>query len=217
MAVAFDASSSSGGGGGITLPHTCSGADRLLLVFVCDWTGGDASGLTVNPSYNGIAMTLYPTHAFSTARVEMWYLVAPASGLHNITYSNGGPEAVVGLSLNGVDQTNPLPSGVATVDGPNPPVTNALTIPSGDMWVEALCILCGSSPTPGAGFTPQATVAPCNPKALTATRAGTGASLSDAWVTALGDGRWADLALRVQQVAVAAPAARLLASAGAGT
>ena len=200
MAVAVDATSTAGGSGVISLPHVCSGTNRLLLMFVCDWTGSDSGSVTVAPRYAGIGLTQHTTHAFSTARCELWYLINPATGSNPLAYTLGVVAAVAALSVTGAHQTTPLPQVVSAINGPNPPASAALTVPSGDLWAECLSVLCsGSALSPGAGFVQQATIAPCNPKAILATQAGTGASLTDTWTGTYGDGRYADLALWVQQ------------------
>ena len=89
--VAFDSATSIGqhvaaGTTTVTLPHTTAGSNRVLVVGIsmniANNTGATVSGV----SYNGVALTLAGAHNDGglTRRVEMWYLVAPATGLNNV-------------------------------------------------------------------------------------------------------------------------------------
>ena len=157
--VAFDSATSVGqhvaaGTTTITLPHTttAAGADRVLVVGVsmniANNTGATVSGVT----YNGIALTLAGAHddAGLTRRVEMWYLVAPASGLNNVivTVNLPGGTGVLGVvvgaaTFTGADQTIPIRSFLAA-DAPATSATAgslaSLNLPSayGDMVVDTL-------------------------------------------------------------------------------
>jgi hypothetical protein len=210
MAVAFDAASTNGGAGSITQAHVCTGSGLILLVGIIDWTGADANALTVNPQYNGSAMTLLGTHAFNTARVEIWYLVNPTTGTHNITYSNSTPEAMVAGSFNGVDTSSPFGTVSGNTGNSSTPSSSAITIPTGDMMVDFLAILCGAGATVGSGFTQLGTVAPCNPKAQVAYQAGVGGSLTDNWTGYSQDNRWANLAVQLKAPAAGVTPHRLM-------
>jgi len=112
MAIAFD--STSGAQTGWTtsnsFSHTCSGSDRLLLVWVY-FDRGAGAYYTSALTYNGSALTQVGTFTVGTAGYgELWALVNPASGTNTLsaTYSNAGPTAKVAiraLSYNGVNQT----------------------------------------------------------------------------------------------------------------
>ncbi|HEY6770580.1 MAG TPA: hypothetical protein VI386_38035, partial [Candidatus Sulfotelmatobacter sp.] len=109
-----------------TLTHTTTAtANRLLLVGaslnITNSTTAKISALT----YNGTAMTLLGAHndAGNTRRVEIWYLLNPASGTNlPISISINVPAtATVGVTVGattftGVDQTVPL-SAFASGDG----------------------------------------------------------------------------------------------------
>jgi hypothetical protein len=204
MAVAFDSGSSTGSAGGVTLAHTCTGSNLILLLFIIDWTGSDNNILTANPQYNGVAMTLYTTHAFNTARIEMWYLVNPATGTHNITYSNSGPEVGIGASFSGVDTANPFGTVTGSTGNSSTPTSASLTIPANDMFVDGIGILCGTGATIGSGFTQIATAAPCNPKGQVGYKAG-GGTYQDVWTGYTQDSRWANLALQLKAPSTKVP------------
>ena len=127
--VAVDSSSSGSatlaGTGSPTLSFshttTATGTNRLLIVGVSvNITNAPTTALTA-VSYNGAALTFAGAHndAGKTRRVEMWYLLAPASGANAVVVTINVPAAVnVGVvagatTFTGVDQTVPLGSFVS--------------------------------------------------------------------------------------------------------
>lgn len=210
MAVAFDAASTNGGAGGITQAHVCTGSNLILLVGFMDWNGVDLDVLSVNPLYNGVAMTLLGTHAYNTARAEVWYLVNPATGSHNITYTTTGPSAMVAGSFTGVDTSNPFGTVTGNTGNSSTPTSATLSIPTGGMMVDFLGILCGAGATVGSGFTQLGSVSPCNPKGQVAYQAGAGGNLTDNWTGYTQDSRWADLAIQLKAPGVASTPSQLM-------
>ena len=102
-----------------TFTHTTSNAANRLLVVSVSMNIANAPGTQVTGiTYNGTALTLYGAHndAGDTRRVEMWYLLAPASGNNltvGVTVSVPTAGATVGgvaaaTTFTGVDQTVPL-------------------------------------------------------------------------------------------------------------
>src|SRR6476619_6975756 len=102
MAVAFDAvgPSSAGAGaagvsgaGALTWSHTCTGSQLLLLVGV--GVGGAISdGNTVAVTYNGVSMTdcgagKIHTNAGTLGFVQLFYLIAPATGANTVSINSG--------------------------------------------------------------------------------------------------------------------------------
>ncbi len=94
MAIAFDAASSgyitNVSSSSMTVSHTCSGSDRILVVAVACYaaSGGDVvSGIT----YNGTAMTFVAKEKGNGTNTNtysyLYYLVAPATGANNIVVS----------------------------------------------------------------------------------------------------------------------------------
>ncbi len=97
-------------GSGLTLSHTSAGDDRLMLVTV---SMAHPNGKSVGSiTYNGTSLSLVGARGSGDARVEIWGLVAPDLGTHNVVVSlTGSPDegTVVGVStFAGVDQTTPL-------------------------------------------------------------------------------------------------------------
>lgn len=139
MAIAFDAVSESAvvAAASVTWSHTCTGADRILVVasvFRDDAGISDISSVT----YNGVALTVIRRDNTSSlshpAQSELWYLVAPATGANNIVITFGSTidnlAAGTGISLTGVDQAHPLDAnnGAVGTAGNNDPTVNLTTI-----------------------------------------------------------------------------------------
>lgn len=101
---------------------TGTGANRLLVVGVAT-NIRSAPGTTVTSiTYGGTALTSLGAHndVGNTRRVEMWYLLNPASGTNavNVTFNISTGGATVGIvagatTFTGVDQTVPLGSFVS--------------------------------------------------------------------------------------------------------
>lgn len=109
MAVAFDAAASLDTTGTnaatATLAHTISGANTFLMVYV-QTTGNrtdDVSGIT----WNGTALTRSQFQAWYRSGVnwthDLWYLLAPETGSHNIVVTNRVDlrNAIVSMSFTG--------------------------------------------------------------------------------------------------------------------
>ena len=122
--VAVDATTSSSadltgaGTSTITFKHKTSGTNRLLVVGVSMNIANAPASSVAGVTYGGTALALLGTHndAANTRRVEMWYLLAPATGNNvSIVVSVRVPVAgaVVGVvagatTFTGVDQTIPV-------------------------------------------------------------------------------------------------------------
>ncbi len=146
MAVAFDAVGPSSTGTGtagttnITWSHTCSGSDRLLVVGVA-FSQTD-TGVTTTVTYNGVSMTSLGkahTNNQTSGFVELFYLVAPATGTNTVSYtaSTSGDLGGGSVSFTGVDQTTPV-ANTATNFGTGTSVSLSVTNTSGNMVVDAM-------------------------------------------------------------------------------
>jgi uncharacterized repeat protein (TIGR01451 family) len=108
--IAVDsASSGSTTSSTITVSHTTSGADRLMLVGVS--LAANSADRTVSiVRYNGIDLTPVGTQDTDKARVEIWRLLSPPIGTFNLVVTlSGSPDdgAVAGVvTFTGVDQTS---------------------------------------------------------------------------------------------------------------
>ena len=104
----------------VTISHTASGSNRLMLVGVSmtKETGGVPSVSTI--TYNGAPLTLVGSQATSDnkGRIEIWRLIAPATGTHDVVGTlSGAPDgATVGvITFTGVNQSTPLGSFASAV------------------------------------------------------------------------------------------------------
>jgi uncharacterized repeat protein (TIGR01451 family) len=121
-----------------TFNHTTSAtANRVLIVGVSINIANAPTTAVTGVTYNGTALSLVGAHndAAPSRRVEMWYLLAPASGANlPIVVSVNIPTAVnVGAAagattFTGVDQTVPL-GAFASADGANA-ANSQLDVPS---------------------------------------------------------------------------------------
>lgn len=146
MAVAFDAvgpgSTGTGTAGttGITWSHTCSGSNRLLVVGVA-FSAADA-GVTTGVTYNSVSMTSLGkvhTNNQTDGFVELFYLIAPATGTNTVSYTASASGDLGGgsVSFTGADQTTPV-ANTATNFGIGTSVTLSVTNTSGNMVADAM-------------------------------------------------------------------------------
>lgn len=147
--------------GSDSFSHTTSGTDRLMLVGV---SFGEDKGDTVSSiTYNGTALTLVGAQDHSDSsksRVEIWSLVAPDVGTHNlvVNYSGANHEgATIGvMTFTNVDQATPLGTFAGNQGTSGSP---SVTANSGDSELVFGVVAVGDSVnynfTPGAGQTEQ--------------------------------------------------------------
>lgn len=123
----------------LTIPIASSGNDRLLTVQVSMEQLRTITGIT----YDGIALTrqVFETDAPNNLRAEIWTLLAPHLGTHNVIISLSGASYITaGAEVRtGVDQAIPLGSN-ATNSGSDTNPTLAITPSIGlSTIVDALC------------------------------------------------------------------------------
>ena len=131
----------------VTVAHTSAGANLVLVVGVSINITNNSGATVTGVTYNGIALALAGAHnnAGNTRRVEMWSLVAPAIGAHNVVVTLNLPGAtgtlgvVVGaVTLTGADQTSPLRPFVSADGAAGTPAS--LNVPSAlnEMVIDTL-------------------------------------------------------------------------------
>jgi hypothetical protein len=114
-AIAVDAvSTNTGTGASLTISHTASGTNRLMLVAPQWNAGGSQVKVVTGVTYNGVPLTLVQ-HAEQSddAATDIWMLVnPPTGGPYNVvvTYDLAPAfEHIAGvITFTGVDQTTPL-------------------------------------------------------------------------------------------------------------
>jgi uncharacterized repeat protein (TIGR01451 family) len=109
----------------LTFAHTTANtANRIIIVGVSMNISAVPGAVVTGITYNGTALISIGSHndVGNTRRVEMWYLLAPTNGNHNVLVTVNVPTAgTVALAagattFTGVDQTVPLGS-LASADG----------------------------------------------------------------------------------------------------
>lgn len=125
----------------ITISHTTSGTDRLMLV-----------GVSSNPSdletvssitYNGASLSFIGRETYSNdAQVEIWSLIAPDVGTYDvvITFSEGIRRAAVAgvTTFTGVDQITPLGTFASVSDSSPGPATVNVTSTTNELVFDTV-------------------------------------------------------------------------------
>lgn len=212
MAIAYDATSglTTGWTYGDTFSHTCTGSDRLLLV----WVFFDRGNGTYNVSsltYAGVAMTQVATFAYGYRYLELWRLVAPAAGTANIaaTYNNVGPTAKViirAFSYTGVSQDAPL-GATSSATGFGTTATLVVSSASGELVTDAIGGLsAGANIVVGSGQTSryESDNGTTGIQAVGCSEEAGAASVTMSWTWATGD-YWELAAVPIKPVGADAP------------
>jgi len=150
MALAHDANANSGAINGLATPftstwsHTCTGSNLVLIVNTGARAAvGNAANMVVSGvTYNGVALTkirsdeLDPDSCF---RSELWYLVAPATGAHNVVVTWTGALTYAGAassSYTGAQQSSAvIDANAGSSDNSTTTITTSITT------VAASCFL----------------------------------------------------------------------------
>lgn len=144
--IAFDAASDSGyqaAASSYSWSHTCTGSDRYLVVGISMLSlAQTVSSIT----YNSVALSLLgvQSSAAGAARIELWGLVAPASGTNTIAVTLTGAIASAGnaSSYIRVHQTSPTEafnSAQATNVGAADATVDVTTVADNDWCVDIVC------------------------------------------------------------------------------
>ncbi len=134
MAIVFDAASSTSNGGvtSLSLSHTATGSDRVVLFGVYH-EATTVSALT----YGGVqSASLIRDH--SAADMSLYQLVAPATGAQTVQLNFAGTSsrcALLVVSYTGVDQTTPFATDVEATTATTTLTVNA-TSDTGQLVVD---------------------------------------------------------------------------------
>lgn len=115
-----------------TFAHTCSGADRYLVVIA-----GSQSTPPSTITYNGVAMTLISSMGSST-NTNVFVLAAPSLGTNNVSVTVGSafPTRAASASYTGVSSTgNPDTSHATDTGGAAVTVTDTITTLTDNSYV----------------------------------------------------------------------------------
>jgi len=138
-AIGFDASSfaTSSVTSTLTISHTVSGSNRILLVNAAALDGSSTTRNVSNVTYAGSGLTkVCESDNASNANTELWYLLGPATGTNDIAVTYGGAATRVragGVSLVGARQIAPEATSSAT--GIGTAISASLTTVSDGAWV----------------------------------------------------------------------------------
>lgn len=154
MAIAIDATSTgSASATSVTVSHTCTGSDRILLVGVWAQINSDVvTGVT----YAGTAMTLVNSVInASTEAVYLFILVNPASGANNIVMSKTGIDLgyVLGVSYTGAKQSAQPDASVTGSAASATSLTTTLTTVADNSWTILMMKANNGTNDPGTGTT----------------------------------------------------------------
>lgn len=145
----------------ITLAHTVTGVNRLVVVHVGLRPGGFPETTVSGVTYAGKALTRAGTITNSAILSEIWYLANPPFGTANVvvSFSNASGNAVVGVtSWSGVNQATPVGTAATKTGSGARHFVNVASNPKrGDAVVSVQAcddasLSCDPS-TPGTGMT----------------------------------------------------------------
>ena len=140
----------------LAVSHTASGADRLMLVGVS--LNPNAGETVTSVTYNGTPLTFVGFANWSNdTRAEIWQLVAPAIGTHDVVINFSAPlsyGSVAGvMTFTGVNQVTPLGTFVAASGSSAGPATVNVSSATNQLVFDTVgCETC-TSLTVGAGQT----------------------------------------------------------------
>lgn len=147
-----------------TFSHTVASGDNRLLVVTANYRTTSSSSLVTGITYNGASLTSACSKSTTKyaatyyAWTEIWYIVAPDTGAHNVvvSYSTNVDEGgYVSVSYAGVDQTNPLTSTNTTGASSSSVSSSSVTMAAGSLLLSGVTqqSYIGNRFTPGSGVT----------------------------------------------------------------
>jgi hypothetical protein len=146
-----------------TVSHTTSGTNRLMIVGVS--IDNREQETVASVTYNGLSLSLVGTRTNSNdARVELWRLIAPPTGTHNVvvTFTEGNEPSPAGLNraavigvitFTGVDQTTPLGTMASAIGTDNNLATVNVSSAANELVLGVVSAENANSLTVGAGQT----------------------------------------------------------------
>lgn len=178
MAIAYDTNSDFGGwqagATSKTWSHTCSGSDRILVVYVTV-SPGVGSVEPTSVTYNGVSLTKLGSVAGSSSNIGLWYLLAPASGANNIvvTFASATAWYSWAQSFNGVKTIKNFNSAFVF---PSTSTSLNITSSTGNLITDGLLLAANSTPSPGGGQTATYQYGSSNGQASSYKSAGSGST-----------------------------------------
>jgi hypothetical protein len=134
----------------MTISHTVSGTDRLLVV---GFSQGNANSPVASLTYGGTPLTLLGTESAGPPRIEMWYLLAPPVVTADVVVTFSGTPSdgsVVGvMNLTNVNQTTPF--GPFVSNAGNGAASVNVTSAEGELVIDVLAKDTPVAPGMGSG------------------------------------------------------------------
>lgn len=207
MALAVDATDAGQNGAAgttITLSHTCSGDDRLLIV--CAFSQNSNQTIT-GITYNSIAMTQAAVVTNATYRFAyIWYLIDPATGANDIVITKPSGELlrITGISFTGAHQTDPIGATGSSDRVAGSPTHPEVTVNTNDAtgFVVGIAGTRGSVSASDSGQTDFQNASLGITNALAAYESFTGSSNPSIGWTAASDG-WGSVGVEIRELASA--------------
>lgn len=137
--LVYDATSSGTAlpGNSITFSHTCSGSNRILLVFISQNSGG-SSDIITGVTYNGVSMTrIDRSNTGVGITVYAYYLVNPTAGANNVVVSaSSGSDYLraIAVSYTGALQTGQPEGSAKNNNGSTTSLTTTYTTTTDKSW-----------------------------------------------------------------------------------
>lgn len=155
MAIAFDATSKGDAAStSITVAHTCTGSNGLLVV-----TGKGNQNINISgATYNSVSMTqvhqISPGGVGTNGRVFMFYLLNPSTGANNVVVSSSGGTIefhIENVSYTGVKQSA-QPDASNTSSGVTTSQVTSVTIVATNSWALSCQWSFGANPSASTGI-----------------------------------------------------------------
>lgn len=150
MAIAFDSSSKTTGSSvtSLSVSHTCSGSNRILIVFTGLFVGGAPPPQCTGVTYNSVPMTRFSfVNTQNNNELSGWYLINPATGTNTIQASynmSANGAFLFGVSYTGAKQSS-QPDQSSGANGTGSSWSSSLTTVDNNCWVVGASV-CGTGP-----------------------------------------------------------------------
>lgn len=159
MAIAFDAATTDNGSDAktqsISFSHTCTGADRYLILVITKDSATAPTSVTV--TYNSVGMTLVGSHTGARVQTLVYELINPASGANTVAWTESSTADFItssAVSYTGVHQTTPSSNFTNTgTQGPGTAATDDITSSTNDVVFAVVSFNSNPTSTGGTGLT----------------------------------------------------------------
>lgn len=201
MAIAIDASSQGQGAIGttVTIAHTCTGTNLILVVIVTVQSGANPT-----VTYNSVSMTLQRSR-ISNPAIYVFTLAAPATGTNNIVVTKADSvHCTVGaLSLSGAETFSAVNDAGNSTGDPSLTITTAKQkgyVIAGTIYTNSGGLSENGGGTSFAAQSISSTQMNCAYEAYAA-----GANITASWDSVLGNNEWVAAGIEIYEPATSLP------------